>query len=211
MPESSPVARGAQSARMNACIDCHGQPDGHFLNEATIECTEAGSHNGHPIYRGQCEDLLAYFESVRLKRTFSTRARSAAPNNLLKGEILARQYNCFNCHGELGQGGLGNTGALKGYIPGYFGNDFTRLTQGGRKESIEAWINDGIDSDLFEPYIVGRLARHFIERQEISMPKFSTIPQPEVEQLADYVIALHEFGKMDAESIRNYSDLTLGL
>ena len=105
----------------------------------------------HPAYEGTCRDLLAYFEAVRLKRTFAMRVKSQNPNRLLQGERLAREYNCFQCHGELGQGGFRNAGALKGYIPGYFGDDFAQLTRGGNAESIRAWISQGIDPALIRP------------------------------------------------------------
>jgi hypothetical protein len=40
------------------------------------------------------------------------------------------------------------------------------------------------------------------------MPEFGTVPDEQIRILTDYVIALHEFGEMDAKSIRIYSQLT---
>ena len=208
IPESTPVARGATSAYLGGCIECHGQPGIEFPDDAALECVDVRVNIIHPHYEGRCRDLLAYFEAVRLKRTFSTRAKSRNPNRLLQGERLARKYNCFQCHGELGQGGFRNAGALKGYIPGYFGDDFAKLTRGGNAESIRLWIKQGIDPALLEHPIKGTAAEYFIEHQAVSMPKFATLPDSKIRILTDYVIALHQFGEMDAKAIRGYSRLT---
>lgn len=207
-PESTPVARGAAYAYLRDCIECHGQPGDALPKGSTLECAGQGFNPTHPLYEGECRDLLAYFEAVRLKRTFRTRANARIPNRLLQGERLARQYSCFQCHGELGQGGFRNPGALKGYIPGYFGDDFAILTRGGSAESIRAWISQGVDSALLERPIEGVAAEFFIERQAVSMPKFGSLPESEIRMLADYVIALNQFGEMDADRIRSYSWLT---
>ena len=208
IPESSPVARGAEIARANDCIECHGQPKTQYPDDSAIACADSPAGTTHPKYQGNCRDLLAYFESVRLKRTFNARTNSPDQSRLLQGEILARKYNCFNCHGELGQGGFRNAGALKGYVPGYFGNDFAALTRGGREESVQAWISQGIDPELIAHPVKGQFAEFFISRQEVSMPEFGTVPDAQIRMLTEYVIALHEFGEMDAKSIRIYSQLT---
>jgi mono/diheme cytochrome c family protein len=133
---------------------------------------------------------------------------SHRPNRLLQGERLARQYSCFQCHGELGQGGFPNAGALKGYIPGYFGSDFALLTRGGHAASIRAWIRQGVDPALLERPIEGAAAEFFIKNQAVSMPKFESLPESEIRILTDYVIALNQFGEMDAKAIRAYSRLS---
>lgn len=208
IPESSPAARGAAAANSQGCIECHGQSAPGFPNDVDLSCANVGVNSTHPRYDGRCNDVLAFFEVVRLKRTFDRRAKSADQNRLLQGEILARQYNCFQCHGEMGQGGFRNVGALKGYIPGYFGNDFARLTQGGSTESVRTWISQGIDPALFANPIEGNIAEYFIERQEVSMPRFGTLPDSSIQILTDYVIALNKFGEMDASSIRAYGRQT---
>ena len=208
VPESTPVARGATYAYMGGCIGCHGQP-GEAPSEYPVrECAAKSIEPTHPRYEGSCRDLLAYFEAVRLKRTFSKRANSRNPNRLLQGERLARKYSCFQCHGELGQGGFRNAGALKGYIPGYFGDDFAQLTRGGSAESIRAWISQGIDPALFDYPIEGTIAEFFIEHQAVSMPNYGTLSDSKIRILTDYVIALNKLGEMDAKSIRAYSRLT---
>lgn len=207
-PESAPVARGAADVYLRNCIECHGQPGNAFPNDAALECAKQSSAAVHPRYEGHCRDLLAYFEVVRLKRSFAKRAESQRPNQLLLGERLARKYGCFQCHGELGQGGFRNAGALKGYVPGYFGRDFAQLTRGGSAESVRAWISQGIDLALYDKPIEGTVAKFFIDRQVVSMPRFGTLPETQIRLLIDYVIALNRFGEMEAKEIRAYSWLT---
>lgn len=204
IPESSPASRGRIDTYMHDCISCHGQPSNIRSNDAALDCNKKSRPLTHPRYDADCVDLLAYFEVVRIKRNFEERSNQSNPNRLLQGEILAREYNCFQCHGELGQGGFQNAGALKGYIPGYFGRDFRTLTQGGRADSITAWIRGGIDPALVDHSIKGFLARYFIKRQAVSMPSFATLTEPEIQLLADYLIALNEFGAMDATDLRTY-------
>ena len=208
MPESAPFARGAETGNKASCNSCHGQTEIGYPDDSSLDCGNAGVKIRHPQYEGACADLLAYFEMVRLKRSFRARAGAPFRNRLLQGEILARQYNCFQCHGELGQGGFRNAGALKGYIPGYFGNDFALLTRGGSPESVMAWISQGIDQALFDHPLEGPIAEFLIDNQEVSMPEFGTIPYSQRRILTDYVITLSKFGEMDAKEIRAYSQLT---
>ncbi len=209
VPETSPVARGRADAFSGGCIICHGQPDEVASDDLMPDCSEEISEPSHPSFEADCHDLLAYFEVIRLKRTFDRRASSSRLNRLLEGERLARQYNCFQCHGELGQGGFANRRALKGYVPGYFGRDFAALTRGGDIASVRSWISHGVDHVLYENPLTGPFAKYFIERQEVGMPKFATLPESEIQILAEYVIALNRIGVMDASAIRAYEQLTL--
>ena len=208
IPESAPFARGAETGNKGSCNSCHGQTEIGYPDDSSLDCGNAGATTRHPQYEGDCADLLAYFEMVRLKRSFRSRADAPLRNRLLQGEILARQYNCFQCHGELGQGGFRNAGALKGYIPGYFGNDFALLTRGGSPESVMAWISQGIDPALFD---------HPLRRSDCRVPhrqpgnQHAAIrdnPVFTTSNLTDYVITLSNFGEMDAKAIRAYSRLT---
>ena len=208
MPESAPFARGAETGNKGSCNSCHGHTEIGHPDDSPLDCGNTAAKDSHPQYEGDCADLLAYFEMVRLKRSFRSRASAPFRNSLLQGEILARQYNCFQCHGELGQGGFRNAGALKGYIPGYFGNDFALLTRGGNPESVMAWISQGIDQTLIDHPLEGPVAKYLIDKQEVSMPEFGSIPYAQRQVLTEYVIALSQFGEMDANAIRNYSGLT---
>ncbi len=133
---------------------------------------------------------------------------SGASNRLLTGEHLARMFYCFQCHGELGQGGFPNAGALKGYIPGYFGEDFRRLTNDASPAAVRAWINDGINPDLLNSPIEGTVAAFFIEHQAIQMPQFNSLTHSEIDLLVNYVLTIHAFGPMDAAAVHTYDQLT---
>lgn len=208
-PESSPAARGADLAYMQNCIDCHGRADTGGIVDEKLDCLARPAENVDAHYRGACQDYLAYFEMVRLKRNFALRISAGNPNRLLKGEGLARDYGCFQCHGDLGQGGSRNHRALKGYIPGYFGDDFVALTRGGSAESIMAWIRHGADPALVDSGVRGYIARFFLERQAVKMPQFRTLPENEIRLLVEYLIALHQYGEMDASDIRDYGRRTV--
>lgn len=125
-------------------------------------------------------------------------------NPLIAGERLVRKYNCFQCHGKLGQGGFKNTNSLKGYIPGYFGNDFKMLTNNADPESVREWITHGVDKAIIKKPITGRIAEYFFQTQAVSMPSFNSLESEEIETLVNYVIAIHKFGPMTADTVRLY-------
>lgn len=208
-PESSPAARGANLAYTQNCIECHGRAEASAVADENLTCRNRPSDDVYRHYQGACRDYLAYFEIVRLNRNFALRTSAQVPNHLLQGEKLARQYGCFQCHGQMGQGGLRNAGALKAYVPGYFGRDFKALTLNGNRESIIAWIRHGIDPALTDSWLTGYFARIFLERQAVSMPQFKSLPDNEIRLLTDYLIALHQYGEMDAGEIRDYSRRTI--
>jgi len=103
---------------------------------------------------------------------------------------------------------LHNAGALKGYIPGYFGRDFTLLTDGGRKEVVQEWIATGSSQQLVQHPATGFLARFFLERQAIAMPRFSSLSAAERDLLASYIIALHRYGPLDMAGLARYAQAT---
>ena len=102
IPESTPFSRGAENGNKGSCNSCHGKTETGYPDDSSLDCTNAGANSRHPQYEGDCGDLLAYFEMVQLKRSFKIRAKTPVQNRLLQGETLARHYNCFQCHGELG-------------------------------------------------------------------------------------------------------------
>ena len=212
IPESSPVARGASYAQMRGCADCHATLELAGNESLSARCGDVNERSSHPDYRFPCGDLLAYFESVRLARSaesrFATAKQDGTLTALLKGELLAREYHCFQCHGPLGQGGFANAGALKGYVPGFFGNDFRVLTELGRPEVVRDWITRGVTPGLVDHPVTGRWARYFLERQAVHMPKFATLTDAEIDLLSGYVVALNSFGPMDAAGLREYDRAT---
>jgi mono/diheme cytochrome c family protein len=204
-PESSPVARGAAYAQVRGCVECHGLPEKPLLDANDSDCSDLNEMPRHPDYDAACTDVLAYFETVRLRSNFDDRARYNMDNPLIAGEHLVRQYHCFNCHGQLGQGGFKNSKALKGYVPGYFGSDFRDLTRNADPESVREWITHGMDSAILEVPVSGRIAAFFFKRQAVDMPSYKSLKPEEIEILVNYVIALNRFGPMTAEGVRSYS------
>jgi hypothetical protein len=125
---------------------------------------------------------------------------------LIAGEQLARKYYCFQCHGQLGQGGFKNAKSLKGYVPGYFGRDFKILTRNADPDSVREWITQGVDPEILENPLTGWIAEFFFNRQAINMPSYKSLEPEEIEILVNYVITLNEFGPMTAEIIRLYEE-----
>src|SRR5208337_2529941 len=47
----------------------------------------------------------------------------------VKGQEVAYRLGCFQCHGPMGAGFSANPGSFKGYIPGWWGDDFRDLVR----------------------------------------------------------------------------------
>ena len=201
-PESAPVARGAAYAATRGCVECHGDR----ANPAKGDYPGTAAPFTHPNYDVNSADAMAYFEAIQLQRSFDDRANSGVHNVLIAGERLAREYHCFQCHGQLGQGGFNNKKALKGYVPGYFGSDFEALTRNANHDSVRQWITYGMDSQILEQPITGPIAGFFFERQAVNMPSYKSLDPGEIEILVDYVLALHDFGPMTASVVREYRE-----
>ena len=99
-----------------------------------------------------------------------------------RGADLVLANGCFNCHGDMGIGGLPNPGSLKGYIPGFGGPDFDELVRSD--EELRGWVVDGNIARLRDD----KLASYFIERQRIKMPGYKDRLQPaDVDAIIAYV------------------------
>ena len=205
-PESAPVARGAAYAQIRGCVECHGDPANPRADANDESCSNVNRISWHPEYDSECTDLMAYFETVRLRRSFDDRSKTGIDSPLIAGEHLARTYHCFQCHGHLGQGGFKNAKSLKGYVPGYFGSDFKTLTRNTNPDSVRAWIMHGMDSTILEEPVLGRVAAFFFGRQAVGMPSYKSLEPEEIEILVNYVIALHRFGPMTAKIVRSYGE-----
>lgn len=103
------------------------------------------------------------------------------------GAEVARRVGCFACHGEMGTGGLPNPGSLKGYIPGFTGDDFRELVRNDAE--LRAWIAEGSIARLRD----NPAAAAFLERQRIQMPAYGRfLSEGEIDSLVAYVRWLAE-------------------
>lgn len=99
-----------------------------------------------------------------------------------RGFDVAYESGCFGCHGDGGMGGIGNLGSLKGYIPGFWGDDYRELVRSDGE--LRAWIEDGIITRLANDPI----ARPFVQGQVITMPAFKgRLDEPRMAALMAYV------------------------
>ncbi|HVM95094.1 MAG TPA: c-type cytochrome [Candidatus Acidoferrales bacterium] len=133
-----------------------------------------------PAYRGhlssqEVEDLVAF---VRAASGLIVPSDEVAA----QGQDLAYKLGCFQCHGPMGARGSNNPGSLKGYIPGWWGNDFRDLVRDDGE--LRAWIKDG----QIERLRANPIARHFIESQRVYMPAYRDfINDKQLDALMRYV------------------------
>jgi mono/diheme cytochrome c family protein len=160
---------------------------------------------GDRLSAREIDDLIAFVALMQYRDAASRRG------SVSEGERLAREQACFTCHGELGQGGVENPGALKGYIPGFFGNDFRALTRNGDRKDIGEWIRDGVSEYIWNQGFAGIYpGRYFTGRQAIQMPAYKdSLSDEEVETLTDYLLELMELGPLDAPGLLEYRPIGL--
>jgi len=133
-----------------------------------------------PAYRnylstGQVDDLMVYLRAVSGLITPSD-------EQTVRGQELAYRYGCFNCHGPMGAGTSKNIGSLKGYIPGWWGNDFRDLVRSD--EELRGWIRDGEIERLRDHPI----ARYFTRSQRVFMPAYHNfVSEEDLQALMRYV------------------------
>lgn len=126
---------------------------------------------------------------------------------LVLGDRLSRQQACYQCHGELGQGGVANPESFKEYIPGFFGSDFRQLTEGGDRDEIRHWIDHGRGLAI-EAGFKGRLAKVYLEGQAIPMPAYrDLLHENEKEVLVDFLLLLNEMGPLGTQQLESFTRL----
>ena len=111
------------------------------------------------VTAAEVEDLVTYLRAA--SDQVLPDAEDAA-----HGAELATQLGCVHCHGPLGAGGVANPGSFKGYVPGFWGEDFDELVHD--EDELRAWIADG-EIERIAKHPIGR---RFFERQAIKMPAY---------------------------------------
>ena len=133
-----------------------------------------------PAYRSfvsarDVEDLVTYL------RAASDQVLPDEPAAVRGGE-LATELGCFACHGPLGAGGVANPGSFKGYVPGFWGEDFDELVRD--EDELRAWIAEGEIERIVNHPVGGR----FFRRQAIKMPAYERfVSEADIGALMTYV------------------------
>jgi mono/diheme cytochrome c family protein len=97
-----------------------------------------------------------------------------------RGFQLARNWQCFACHGPGGSGGLPNPGSLTGFIPGWYGSDFQDLVHD--RGEFNSWVRRG----RIDRLDANRIATYFVTRQRLAMPSYRRLTDSELEDLWAY-------------------------
>ncbi len=173
-----------------------------------------------PAYRdrltpGEIEDIAAWILAEGLKLRVDLGAHKApaagaaltADQLFAAGDALSRRHGCYQCHGELGQGGVPNPDSFKGYIPGFQGKDFLKLTANGDRAEILHWIDHGRGKAI-ESGVFGPIAKKFLDGQAIPMPGYrDRLSAAEKELLADYLLLLNKTGPLSASQLERLTQL----
>lgn len=140
-----------------------------------------------PAYRGvlrpeEVDDVAAYVMAV-------AQIEPVPDPQAARGRDLVRRFRCEACHGVSGSGGVLNPGSLKGYVPGWLGDDYPELVQD--RQELQRWILDG----GIERFTKARLARYFVIRQRLQMPAYRTALTPEdADAIGAYILFLRKGG-----------------
>jgi len=125
----------------------------------------------------------------------------------IAGDHLSRKHGCYQCHGELGQGGVANPESFKGYIPGLFGKDLAKLTANLDRDEIIYWIDHGRGRAI-ESGLLGKLAKKYLDQQAIQMPAYrDQLTVEEKGLLADYILLLNKKGPLPPSEIERLTAL----
>ncbi len=167
--------------------------------------------DGH-LSPGQIEDIAAWAMAAGLRRAYIAAEREPVASVeavaalseaelLRRGDALARETGCYQCHGELGQGAVSNLASFKGYIPGFQGADFRQLTNGGDKAEIRHWIEHGRGVAI-EQGLLGGMAKKYFEGQAIPMPAYGEVlDEVQTEILVEYLLLLNGRGPLDVHGV----------
>ncbi len=196
----------------------HGVPERRRSRHETLLIQmPAYGDDGH-LTPAEIEDVTAWALAEGVRRTHRI-PRLTPPADLaavaalegddlfLHGDSLARRYGCYQCHGELGQGGVANPASFKGYIPGFQGEDFLQLTAGGDPFEIRHWIEHGRGQSI-EGGIFGGIAQHYFAQQALPMPAYGdALNEVEVATLIRFLLQLNNRGPLDAAAIEKLANV----
>lgn len=108
---------------------------------------------------GELDALVAYVVSISALQT-------PKDAHVAKGLTRMKELGCFRCHGSMGIGGVSNPKSLKGYVPGFGGEDFPELVTS--REELHEWIRDGVSTR----FAANPLASAVLHRQALKMPAY---------------------------------------
>jgi mono/diheme cytochrome c family protein len=166
----------------------------------------------------EIDAIAAWILAEGLKFTQTAAAKEAPPAAVAPGPLepdqlfaagdrLSRQYGCYQCHGELGQGGVANPDSFKNYIPGFFGQDLAKLTANLDRDEILYWIDHGRGRAV-ESGLLGGIARKYLDGQATKMPGYrDQLTAAEKARLADYILLLNKKGALPAKEIERLAAL----
>lgn len=197
--------------------------DGHPADEASRHRSlfiQMPAYGGRFLTEGEIDAVVAWILAEGFRLTggmgngdakmpsldMAQAAALSAEDALLLGDRLARKQACYQCHGELGQGGVSNPASFKAYIPGFWGRDFRELTDGGSREEILHWIDHGRGRAI-EEGVTGPLAKRYFDGQAIAMPAYADlISESEKAVLVDFLLLLNDKGPLASAEIAEIID-----
>jgi len=130
-----------------------------------------------PAYRGyvrpdELDALVAYVLSI-------SALHAPKDPSVERGFTRMKELGCFRCHGPMGTGGVSNPKSLKGYVPGFGGDDFPKLVTS--PEELHEWIRDGVSAR----FTANPLASTVLRRQALKMPAYgSFLSEEEIKNVA---------------------------
>ncbi|HEV8374728.1 MAG TPA: hypothetical protein VGR38_00680 [Candidatus Polarisedimenticolia bacterium] len=168
----------AHETQESEASSAHEHEHGHGEHKAAVEM---------PPFRdvlsgSDLEDLTSAFKVI------SGMVGPASDSAEEQGLGLARTWGCFSCHAPGGSGGAPNPGSLAGFIPGWYGPDFKDLVR--NRGEFDAWVREGGTPRMR----ANRVARYFMSRQRIQMPRYSNFSPAELDQLWAYTSWLDRSG-----------------
>lgn len=135
---------------------------------------------GDLLTSAELDDVVAYYLAV-------SQFGFIEDEQARQGRSTASRLGCFGCHGPEGRGVVWNPGSLKGYIPGWDGDDYTELVRDD--DEFRQWVRNGI-SDRADS---NPLARGFLQSQPIRMPAYGEhVSDEQLDAILAYVKWMRE-------------------